>query len=54
LAYVEWFQPFRVRDELFHMHAVSHSYAGHVPRSSVIPMSNIVHSCHLIPKFGTQ
>ncbi|KAG0691813.1 Zn-finger domain-containing protein [Suillus ampliporus] len=54
LAYVEWFQPFRAWDEVFQMHAVTRSYAGRVPRSAVIPVSSIVHSCHLIPKFSTQ
>ncbi|KAG2158515.1 Zn-finger domain-containing protein [Suillus bovinus] len=54
LAYVEWFQPFCVRDELFQMHAVTRSYAGRAPRSSIIPVSSIIHSCHLISKFGTQ
>ncbi|KAG2117574.1 hypothetical protein DEU56DRAFT_748054 [Suillus clintonianus] len=54
LAYVEWFQPFRARDEVFQMHAVTRAYAGCAPRSSIIPLSSIVHSCHLIPKFGTQ
>ncbi|KAG1823923.1 uncharacterized protein BJ212DRAFT_1534040 [Suillus subaureus] len=54
LAYVEWFQPFRAWDEVFQMHAVTCSYAGRVPHSAVIPVSSIVHSCHLIPKFGTR
>ncbi|KAG0699955.1 hypothetical protein DFH29DRAFT_808232, partial [Suillus ampliporus] len=54
LAYVEWFQPFCAQDEVFQIHAVTRSYAGCVPRSAVIPVSTIAHSCHLIPKFGTQ
>lgn len=54
LALVEWFNPFRGRDALSQLHAVSRSYAGQVPRTEVIPISRIMGSCHLIPKFGTH
>lgn len=54
LALVEWFNPFRACDVVTQMHTVSRSYQGQAPRTEVVPMSRIVGSCHLIPKFGTR
>ncbi|KAG2108879.1 hypothetical protein DEU56DRAFT_920424 [Suillus clintonianus] len=54
LALIEWFKPFRGCDNLLKMHSVSRSYVGQAPRAEVIPITHIVGSCHLIPKFGTH
>ncbi|KAG0691776.1 hypothetical protein DFH29DRAFT_818958 [Suillus ampliporus] len=54
LTLIEWFKPFRGCDSLLKMHSVSRSYVGQAPRAEVIPITRIVGSCHLIPKFGTH
>ncbi|KAG0699298.1 hypothetical protein DFH29DRAFT_983570 [Suillus ampliporus] len=54
LALIEWFKLFRGCDSLLKMHSVSRSYVGQAPRAEVIPITRIVGSCHLIPKFGTH
>ncbi len=53
LVYIEWFTPFNQPHPNTKMYSVSHSlqYREHVPQ--VIPVGDIVGSCHLLPKFGT-
>ncbi|KAK0451956.1 Zn-finger domain-containing protein [Desarmillaria tabescens] len=52
LTYVKWFTSFNWLHPDTKMYSVSHSlqYWEHVPQ--VIPVDNIVGSCHLLPKFG--
>lgn len=52
LAYVNWFTPFRTFQPDMGMYLISHSTNTHVRRASIIPVSDIVRSCHLIPVFG--
>lgn len=52
LAYVEWFTPFRAPDPVHGMRSVSRSTRGYRPHVTVIPIENIVRSCHLLPAFG--
>ncbi|KAJ7732001.1 hypothetical protein B0H16DRAFT_1329015 [Mycena metata] len=53
LAYVEWFSPFSSDPEPTHLlHKIKRSLKDGVRISSVIPVSNIRRSIHLIPKFG--
>ncbi|KAG1872229.1 hypothetical protein F4604DRAFT_1881036 [Suillus subluteus] len=54
VALIEWFTPFCACDGVTKMHSVSQSYSGQAPRTEVIPMSRIMGSCHLLPKFGTS
>ncbi|KAG2113682.1 hypothetical protein DEU56DRAFT_874333 [Suillus clintonianus] len=54
LALIKWFKPFHGCNNLLKMHSVSRSYVGQAPRAEVIPITHIVGSCHLIPKFGTH
>jgi hypothetical protein len=53
LAYVKWFTPFPSRpDPNSGMYKVSHSYKDGYQVASVIPVSLIKRSVHLIPQFG--
>ncbi|KAI0709807.1 hypothetical protein C8Q76DRAFT_624659 [Earliella scabrosa] len=52
VAYVEWFTPFRQPDPETGMYKVSHSTRAHRRRSSIIPITQIVRSVHLIPIWG--
>ncbi|KAI0071913.1 hypothetical protein K474DRAFT_1556721, partial [Panus rudis PR-1116 ss-1] len=52
LVCVEWFTQFRTRDDVTGMFSVKPSSRNHCPRTSVIPLSHIFRSCHLIPVWG--
>ncbi|KAH9942531.1 uncharacterized protein BXZ73DRAFT_40914 [Epithele typhae] len=52
LAYVEWFTPLQVYDNPTGMYVVSHSTRQHLRNVSIIPISRIIRTCHLIPVFG--
>ncbi|KAI0665395.1 hypothetical protein C8Q78DRAFT_986640 [Trametes maxima] len=52
LAYVEWFTPFRVVDDATGMYVVSPSMRHRERNVSVIPLTHIVRTCHLIPMWG--
>lgn len=54
LAYVEWFTPFVARDQTIGMYAVSPSTSYHCCRASIIPISCIIRTCHLIPAWGSH
>lgn len=54
LAYVEWFTPFNVVDDTTGMYVVSPSTRRHERYTSVIPISDIVRSCHLLPIWGKR
>ncbi|KZT18788.1 hypothetical protein NEOLEDRAFT_1079352 [Neolentinus lepideus HHB14362 ss-1] len=55
LAYIEWMTPFTSRDPLMYVHSVSRSTRrGGLPNAAIIAVSQIVRSCHLAPKFGTE
>jgi hypothetical protein len=53
LAYIEWFTPFSQPDPHHLMYKVTRSITQDGERvSSVIPLSQIHRSAHLLPKFG--
>ncbi|KAI0689126.1 hypothetical protein BC835DRAFT_1283602, partial [Cytidiella melzeri] len=52
LAYVEWFTPFQQYDSTVGMFSVAPSQRNHRRRASIIPITAIVRSCHLIPVWG--
>ncbi|KAJ3547086.1 hypothetical protein NMY22_g1793 [Coprinellus aureogranulatus] len=54
LAYIEWFTPFRSPDAVTGLRAVSRSSAQRAPAFDVVPLTSIVTTCHLVPKFGTK
>lgn len=52
LAYVEWFKPLHQMDNIVGMYKVSRSSHLHRRRASIIPVTQIARSCHLLPAFG--
>ncbi|KAF8445558.1 hypothetical protein L210DRAFT_3391909, partial [Boletus edulis BED1] len=52
LAYVEWMTPFHTKDTASGLYIVSRSTRMHQRHGDVIPVANIIRSCHLIPEFG--
>ncbi|KAJ7196887.1 hypothetical protein B0H12DRAFT_1038122 [Mycena haematopus] len=52
LAYIDWFKPLQQPVPGLGMHLVSLSSRMHRQKSSIIPVSEITRSCHLIPVFG--
>ena len=54
LAYIEWFTHFCSPDPDSHLHSISHSYHNNSPVAEIIPITAIVSSCYLTPKFGTK
>ncbi|KAJ6508168.1 hypothetical protein C8R45DRAFT_1050452 [Mycena sanguinolenta] len=52
VAYVDWFKPLQRHVADLGMHQVSLSSQNLRQRSSIIPLTDIVRSCHLIPVFG--
>lgn len=54
VAYVEWFTPFRQRDPETGMFKVSHSTRNFRRHASIIPITQILRSCHLLPVWGKR
>jgi hypothetical protein len=54
LAYVEWFTPLGSILPDLGMHQISHSTRMHARRASIVPLSQIQRTVHLIPKFGRE
>jgi len=54
LAYVEWFTAFGSPVPDLGMYQVSRSSRHHRRRASIIPVTQIERTVHLIPKFGRQ
>ena len=52
LAYVKWFTKFSAPDPNHGMLKVNHALDGQERITSVVPVSSIRRSIHLIPKFG--
>lgn len=52
LAYVEWFTPFTNAHPDHGLYKVSRELRGHDRLASVIPVSSLERSCHLLPDFG--
>jgi hypothetical protein len=54
LAYIDMFTPFRAPDTHSNLYSVSRSTRSHAPVSTIVPIEDIVCSCHLSPKYGTD
>ncbi|KAJ3875340.1 hypothetical protein F5051DRAFT_442491 [Lentinula edodes] len=53
LAYVQWFKPFQkdpVND--LNLFKLSYSFRQHYPHCSIIPVTQIIQTCHLYPVYG--
>ncbi|KAF7293104.1 hypothetical protein MIND_01209800 [Mycena indigotica] len=51
LAYVEWYKPLTSKDEVLGMYKIAPATINNRRRASIIPVSLINRSCHLIPRF---
>ena len=54
LAYVEWYTPLQLYSPSLRMYQVSRSSWSRYQCASIIPVTQIIQSCHLIPKFSTK
>ena len=54
LAYIEWFRPFTAKDQDTGLYVLSRSTRGNHANAEVVPLEQIVRSCHLAPRFGTD
>jgi hypothetical protein len=54
LVYIEWFSAFRAPDPISRRYSVSRSVRQHSPVATIIPLTDIVATCHLAPKYGTR
>ncbi|KAN0102520.1 hypothetical protein V8E52_011865, partial [Russula decolorans] len=52
LAYVEWFTPLSTEDTDIGMYVIGASTRNRRRRTSVVPVSKLQRSCHLIPRLG--
>ncbi|KAI0689644.1 hypothetical protein BC835DRAFT_1282631 [Cytidiella melzeri] len=52
LAYIKWYTPFHRYDDLTDMFSVAPSQRLHHCQASIIPITSIVCTCHLIPAWG--
>ncbi|KAJ7156433.1 hypothetical protein C8R43DRAFT_1087288 [Mycena crocata] len=52
LAYIDWYKPLKAPATNVGMHEVSLSTRAHRQNSSIIPVMDILRSCHLIPIFS--
>ena len=54
LAYIRWFRAFSTKDPTLNMYKVSPSTRGGRANMSIVPITHIARSCHLIPLFGKE
>ncbi|GLB43997.1 putative zn-finger domain-containing protein [Lyophyllum shimeji] len=54
LAYVEWFTPLRAPHPDSGLRYISRAHQAGSHAAAIVPMEDIVSSCHLIPKYGTH
>ena len=54
LVYIEWFTPIGLPDPTTCMHIVKWSTRLHKRKAEIISINNVVSSCHLMAKCGTQ
>ncbi|KAJ7576496.1 hypothetical protein C8J56DRAFT_1007498 [Mycena floridula] len=54
LAFVEWFTPLRVIHQSTSMYQIKPATLAGQLRRSIIPVSLILRSCHLVPVFGSR
>jgi hypothetical protein len=54
LAYIEWYTPLQLYSPSLGMYQITHSFRNRYRHTFIIPVDQIVWSCHLIPKFGNK
>ncbi|KAJ7614490.1 hypothetical protein FB45DRAFT_1110243 [Roridomyces roridus] len=54
LAYVEWYTPLTQLDPDLGMYKIAPATQSHRRRASIIPITQICRSCHLIPRFSRK
>jgi hypothetical protein len=54
LVYVHWFKPLRAPVPNLNFYSTSFSSLNHRQRASIISVSDIIRTCHLIPQFGNS
>ena len=54
LIYVEWYTPLQSYADHLGMFTISPSTHNHTRRASIIPITDVVHICHLIPIWGRR
>ena len=54
LVYVEWFTPLGQLDLTSGMHLIKRSTRQHKRNSEIVSINDVVGSCHLMAKCGTQ
>ncbi|KAJ7623731.1 hypothetical protein FB45DRAFT_980504 [Roridomyces roridus] len=54
LAYVEWYTPLTQLDPNLGMYKIAPATHAHRRRASIIPITQISRSCHLIPRFSRK
>ncbi|KAJ3831973.1 hypothetical protein F5878DRAFT_501563, partial [Lentinula raphanica] len=52
LVFVHLFKPFREPVKDLSLYQTSYSYQQHAKQGRILPLSHVVQSCHLLPKFG--
>ena len=51
---MHWFKPLRAPVANLGFYSVAFSSLNHRQRASIIPVSDIIRTCHLIPQFGSS
>ncbi|KAJ6545618.1 hypothetical protein B0H19DRAFT_955127 [Mycena capillaripes] len=54
LAYIEWYKPLTQFDNDLGMYKIAAAFHNHRRRASIIPVTQISRSCHLIPRFSRK
>ncbi|KAF8119232.1 hypothetical protein EV363DRAFT_1100358, partial [Boletus edulis] len=49
VAYVHWFKPFSHIDNTIRMFRISRSTRNHRPNAGIVPVSQLIQPCHLVP-----
>jgi len=52
-ACIEWFNPFRAPNADSKLYSVTRSHRNNDRVTEIVPLTSIVSSCYLTPKFGT-
>lgn len=54
LIYIHWFKPLHHIDDNIGMFQIMHSTWNHQPNAAIIPISQVIQPCHLVPRFSSS